>query len=276
MTETSSGPLVIRLLETTFEVHCRDELAHEVLRILWEPFIVPAGPDAVALHLESDGASWRSWIEGGKVRESDEFWRALNLVRHDLIGAVNKRSSRFVNLHGAVLWKDGAALLLAGRTGSGKTTLALKLLEEGWSYMSDDVAPLDAGGLVHPFPKAPGVKDPARWPELGAAGFPPGVPVPTRLFFLPPAGLSIHHDPASIATVLFVTFDPEGEAALAPLSPAEVVGRASDQVFPLTPFAVSALAAACSGITGAEMTYGSSDQALEMVHESLNGLEDFR
>lgn len=46
-------------------------------------------------------------------------------------------------LHAAVVSKDqGPAILLAGEPGSGKSTAARLLLEEGWSVLSDDLAVL--------------------------------------------------------------------------------------------------------------------------------------
>jgi len=41
-------------------------------------------------------------------------------------------------MHSAALVKEGRALLLAGKSGQGKTTLALALLKMGWHYISDD------------------------------------------------------------------------------------------------------------------------------------------
>lgn len=41
-------------------------------------------------------------------------------------------------MHSAALVKQGKALLLAGKSGKGKTTLAMSLLKMGWHYISDD------------------------------------------------------------------------------------------------------------------------------------------
>lgn len=41
-------------------------------------------------------------------------------------------------MHSAALVKDDRTLLLAGKSGQGKTTLALALLRMGWRYISDD------------------------------------------------------------------------------------------------------------------------------------------
>lgn len=53
-------------------------------------------------------------------------------------------------LHANGLVKDGAGILLVGDTGSGKTTISLSLIVQGWNYLSDDVALLarDSCGIT--------------------------------------------------------------------------------------------------------------------------------
>jgi hypothetical protein len=56
-----------------------------------------------------------------------------------------------VFLHaGAVGWK-GKAIIIPGRSFSGKTSLVAELVKKGALYYSDDFAVLDQNGLVHPF-----------------------------------------------------------------------------------------------------------------------------
>ena len=49
-------------------------------------------------------------------------------------------------------WR-GRALVLPGRSCSGKTTLVAALVRAGATYFSDEYAVLDANGRVHAFPK---------------------------------------------------------------------------------------------------------------------------
>jgi hypothetical protein len=42
-------------------------------------------------------------------------------------------------IHGNALFKDGLSVLIAGDSGSGKSTTALGLIQKGWKYLSDDV-----------------------------------------------------------------------------------------------------------------------------------------
>lgn len=52
-------------------------------------------------------------------------------------------------LHAAVLARDGRALVLAGDSHAGKTSLAVTLLRLGFTLLSDEVAALDAEGRAH-------------------------------------------------------------------------------------------------------------------------------
>lgn len=63
--------------------------------------------------------------------------------------------TEYVQLHAATLAYNGQAVVLAGPSGTGKSTLAAGLLSRGWSYLSDEFALINPDTLhVHPFPKA--------------------------------------------------------------------------------------------------------------------------
>lgn len=53
---------------------------------------------------------------------------------------------------GVVAWK-GKAVIIPGRSYSGKTSLTVALVKRGAVYYSDEFAILDAEGFLHPFPK---------------------------------------------------------------------------------------------------------------------------
>jgi hypothetical protein len=53
---------------------------------------------------------------------------------------------------GVVAW-HGCAILMPGRSFTGKTSLVRAFLEEGSTYYSDEYAVLDAAGRVHPYPR---------------------------------------------------------------------------------------------------------------------------
>lgn len=65
--------------------------------------------------------------------------------------AVHARWKLFV--HAGVVGWNGAAIVLPGRSGSGKSRLVAELVRAGAVYYSDEFAVLDGHGRVHPYPK---------------------------------------------------------------------------------------------------------------------------
>lgn len=65
--------------------------------------------------------------------------------------ALNARDRIFV--HAGAVAHRGRAIVIPGRSFSGKTTLVAQLLAAGAAYYSDEFAVFDEHGLLHPFPK---------------------------------------------------------------------------------------------------------------------------
>jgi hypothetical protein len=68
----------------------------------------------------------------------------------ELLTAFHAQDCLFVHA-GAVGWQ-GRAILIPGRSMTGKTTLVKALVESGATYYSDEFAVLDKAGQVHPYP----------------------------------------------------------------------------------------------------------------------------
>ena len=68
----------------------------------------------------------------------------------ELLTAYRAQDCLFV--HAGVVGWQGKAILIPGRSFSGKTTLVKALIEAGATYYSDEFAILDRQGLVHPYP----------------------------------------------------------------------------------------------------------------------------
>ncbi|ETW94817.1 MAG: hypothetical protein ETSY1_33235 [Candidatus Entotheonella factor] len=56
-------------------------------------------------------------------------------------------------VHAGVVGWQNQAIVIPGRSMSGKTTLVMELLKAGATYYSDDMAIFDPHGWVHPFPQ---------------------------------------------------------------------------------------------------------------------------
>jgi len=119
---------------------------------------------------------------------SKRFGRSFNLLYGDHLQLVRSRDQRvlfrtletdlrlyiaestkqriFVHA-GVVGWQD-KAIVIPGRSFSGKSTLVAELVKVGASYYSDEYAVIDAHGYVHPFLKPLELRDQSdSWPARG-------------------------------------------------------------------------------------------------------------
>jgi hypothetical protein len=95
------------------------------------------------------------WELLARTRDLDE---ALDRFAADVQLHVAERAQRRVFVHAGVVGWQGRAIVIPGRSFSGKTTLVEELVRAGATYYSDDYAVFDARGRVHPFPRQLGIR----------------------------------------------------------------------------------------------------------------------
>jgi hypothetical protein len=84
------------------------------------------------------------------ARSLDES-EVIAAVRSDLERAVAERSRTRIFVHAGVVGWRGGAIVIPGKTQSGKTSLVRALVRAGAVYYSDEYAVFDHRGFVHPF-----------------------------------------------------------------------------------------------------------------------------
>jgi hypothetical protein len=84
-----------------------------------------------------------------RTRELDEALRLLEVFLHLYVA---ERARQRVFLHAGVVGWRGSAILVPGRSLSGKSTLVAAMVKAGADYYSDEFALLDRHGRVHPYP----------------------------------------------------------------------------------------------------------------------------
>lgn len=89
----------------------------------------------------------------GLVARTFELDEALDLLQSSLRRYVAEFARHRVFVHAGVVGWRGKAILIPGRSHSGKSTLVAELVRAGATYYSDEYAVLDSRGRVHPFTK---------------------------------------------------------------------------------------------------------------------------
>jgi len=121
------------------------------------------GENRLRVRFEPGGPHGPAFLEtGGERRYLGDYASPSAFALFQLHRIIMDAVQDFTVLHGAVLAKDGRALVISGPSGTGKTTLTLDLLDQGLAFLSDDFCPVSrATGLVHPFPRSLWVRDEA-------------------------------------------------------------------------------------------------------------------
>ncbi len=104
--------------------------------------------------------------DGQVARRVDRFDDLVPALELDLYREVVARADGLVLHAGAVVGRGGAALVLAGRSGGGKSTLVRALLARGFGYLSEECVAL-RGGRCAGLPRPLHVDDAAVSPPPG-------------------------------------------------------------------------------------------------------------
>ncbi len=141
---------------------------------------------------------------------------------------VAERSPQRAFVHAGAVARDGRAIVLPGVPAAGKSTLTAALTRAGATYLSDEYAPIDGRGRVHPFPKPlsiarPPHPRPLQQPVEAFGGVQGTEPCPVGLVvFTSYAGPKRHWRPRTLTP---------GEAVLELLRHATSAERHPEQTF---------------------------------------------
>jgi hypothetical protein len=147
----TNAPAVLEKLETRLPPGwraCRSAVVDQIFSLWVDP--------------RREGPRLPSRVYVGRRRRirTPDLGRALSVLESEMRQSVAAGAERRTFVHaGAVGWR-GRAIVLPGRSRSGKTTLVAELLKAGAAYLSDEFAVLDLRGRVHPFPKALSIRGP--------------------------------------------------------------------------------------------------------------------
>ncbi len=93
------------------------------------------------------------YVDSARVARSMDLDAVLEALESDLQLYVADMARRRLFVHAGVVGWNGRAIVIPGRSHSGKSTLVAALLEAGATYYSDEYAVFDEQGRVHPYAK---------------------------------------------------------------------------------------------------------------------------
>ena len=264
--------LALEVLGTPYLIQS-DRRWRDFLAQLWAPFVVPTsarGPVDARICEEKSG--WSLDFSEGWGVEDDDPWSLANELRNVLFSAVlETNAGKVIALHAAVVEREGSGLLLAGTSGSGKTTLTLELVERGWTYHSDDLAPIYVdSGMIASFPKPLHVKDLSRWELYRRRWNPPQwVPAPRHTFLVSPLAF----EPATSSVVaprrlLFPRYDPRERPRLERFSFARAVAWGAPNLYSspdLGRGGMEVVMRLCNQVDAGEVVYGSAAEGADLI-----------
>lgn len=155
-------PLRIQVVGHPVSIDCDDAGAQQVLEANFGALARPAGgsdalrPEMVyVVRRTVSGEQFSLSCRQESPLRLDDLRDLLYALEKDLVVSLQRRRPELLFLHSAVLERAGRGYLLAGDSGSGKSTTTWGLLHRDFSYLSDELAPIDPVTMqVHAYPHA--------------------------------------------------------------------------------------------------------------------------
>lgn len=173
-----------------------------------------SGRTVAALEVRRKNGRYAVQSNADVTLEDGSLADAVRCVRDSAIQILMDARPDLLWLHAGAAAFNGRAVLFPGAPGGGKSTLVTSLCARGWSYLSDEIAPLDPlSHAVLPFPQTPAVR---KYP--GQDMPPEWLRMPKTTVGLRPGSLC--REPTPVAAVVRLAYHREAPAALGVSSPA--------------------------------------------------------
>jgi hypothetical protein len=129
---------------------------HEFLMEAFAAMLVPSQQRSVG-RLEFMRSPTGYSVRGGRgTAYVDPVQYLFESVKDEILYCFTTARTDLMWVHAGGAERDGKAILFAGPSGNGKSTMVTLLCERGWRFLSDDIAPIRMNAdEVLPFPQAP-------------------------------------------------------------------------------------------------------------------------
>ncbi|HEX9246429.1 MAG TPA: hypothetical protein VGA35_09720 [bacterium] len=240
---------------------------HEVLaglESMYSAMIVPAAGRAVrTLVVSGNGGSYRITGDTAFQVADGSLSDVLRCLRFSVIQGLMQARPDLLWFHAGAAAADGRAILLLGPRGRGKSTLIVSLCARGWSYLSDDVVPLNpASSRAVPFPltparrEFPGQEMPADWLRSPTKV---DVPLPSR---------SLGRHPVPVGALVFPKYRIGAPARLSPCPPAEAAAELLQHCWNFAEHGKAALRRLCdlaARVPAYHLSFSNGDLATDLL-----------
>lgn len=276
------GPPRYRVLSFGFRVSSSVERVGERLDELLARFRVPElDGDAARYEIAPEASTGLLVVDrdGSCVQRARTEAAIVDFVLWDAVTRAVERATDLLALHAGAVALDGRGVLLPAPPDSGKTTLTAALTRSGFSYLSDEVAPIDPEtALLRPFPRA-------LWMDAGAidrlGGLWEGIPEGLRALRRPQYHVrpeDLRPDPVGgdvpVRLVVAPSYAGGEDVELEPLTRAEALVLLAENAFNLERFGrrgVEVLARVVAGARCFRLRMGDLDVAARTVRRLLDG-----
>jgi hypothetical protein len=197
----SNDPELLEMLRRQLPPGAQDDPGRKLVDVLFSARRASLGsrPGVRNFHL-----LYHSIARVARTTELDEVAATFGDQIHLVVAA---HARRYVFIHAGCAGWGGRAIVVPGRTLTGKSTLVTALVKAGADYLSDEYAVIDSRGRVRPYPRAISLR--------GKSGAKP------RLVTAEELGGRTGRKPLPLGLVASLAYAPKAKGRLRPLSPGE-------------------------------------------------------
>jgi len=216
---------ILSIFNKTLDIHCQNDFIHDIVIKNFGYFKLSdteiTNPDYhYELTQSEDLQSFTITRNKEVVIPCDDLGLFVYNLEKDITVDIQYLCNSLFFMHGAALERNGELLLLTGRSGAGKSTTTWGLLNNGFNYLSDELAPINLETMhVSPYPHAVCLKShPPIYP------LPKGILKTNRTMHVPVDLLpsKAHLESFPLSRVIIVEFSSDNEKpVLTQLSQAE-------------------------------------------------------
>jgi hypothetical protein len=218
--------------------------------------IKPAQPE-ISIHMVQSADGFQLLVDDVHVTSASQPVALVPHLIHALDEAVVQHLTTLRAVHAGAVLCGGRALLLPGKTHSGKSSLVAELLRRGATYFSDEYALIDAEGRVHPYPRPLLLRNDRdeQFPSL-----------PDQF------GAAVGNAPAPVGWILSLEYHPGGAWSIAQVPQSlALLGllRNTPHTLPDSPQMVGAFQSAVAGASCFEGRRGEAGEAAEHILQMI-------